>query len=192
MASSRPNQYPVYLTAEQRESFTSITRNGHAPAKKIRHAQVLLLSDGHREGGRLSGCDIAQRLGMHLNTVARIRKRFVLEGDGPALNRKVREKPPIEPKIDGRIEAHLIAICCGPPPEGRTRWTLSLLAAEMTKRGLVTSVCVETVRKTLKKTNCSLGASSAGACPSGTTRGLLHRWKGSSTSMLRRTAKKSR
>ena len=75
----------------------------------------------------------------------------VLEGEESALNRKVREVPAIEPKIDGKAEAHLIAICCGPPPAGRTRWTLSLLAGELKKRGLVTSVCAETVRKTLKK-----------------------------------------
>jgi hypothetical protein len=124
--------------------------------------------------------------------VARIRKRFVLEGEAPAVERKVRETPAIEPKIDGHTEAHLIAICCGPPPEGRTRWTLSLLAGELTQRGLVTSVCAETVRKTLKKTSFSHGASSAGACPSGTTRGSSRKWKGSSISMPSSTRRKSR
>lgn len=58
---------------------------------------------------------------MHVNTVDRIRKRFVLEGEAPALNRKVRQTPAVPPKIDGVIEAHLIAICTGPAPEGRAR-----------------------------------------------------------------------
>ena len=157
MAVSTPNLYPVRLTPEQREAFTEITRNGHAPAKKIRHAQILLWSDLDRDGGRLPGHEIAERLGMHVNTVNRIRKRFVLEGEGPALNRKVRATPAVEPKINGHVEAHLVAICCGPPPEGRVRWTLRLLTNELQGRGLVTSVCAETVRKALKKTNCSLG-----------------------------------
>lgn len=183
MAASTPNRYPVRLTPEQRESFVDITRNGHAPAKKIRHAQILLWSDLDREGGRLSSREIAERLDMHDNTVDRIRKRFVLEGEGPALNRKVRLTPPVEPKIDGQIEAHLIAICCGPPPEGRARWTLKLLAGELTRKGLVTSVCAETVRKTLKKTNCNPGGSSAGASRNGTRPGSSPRWKPSSTSM---------
>lgn len=183
MAASTPNRYPVRLSPEQRELFADITRNGHASAKKIRHAQILLWSDVDREGGRLSSREIAERLDMHDNTVDRIRKRFVLEGEGPALNRKVRLTPPVEPKIDGQIEAHLIAICCGPPPEGRARWTLQLLAGELTRKGLVTSVCAETVRKTLKKTNCSLGGSSAGVCPSGTRPGSSPRWRPSSTSM---------
>lgn len=192
MAVSIPNQYPVYLSAEQRERLDAITRNGHAPAKKIRHAQILLWSDGNCPGGRLTRDKIAERLGIHVNSVDRIRKRFVLEGEEPALNRKVRETPAIEPKIDGRAEAHLIAICCGPPPAGRTRWTLQLLADEMKKRQIVKSVCVETVRKTLKKTNCSLGGRSPGACPSETMRGLSPRWKRSSISTPRSTAQKSR
>jgi transposase len=192
MAISTPNKYLVGLTPEQRERLDAITRNGHASAKKIRHAQVLLWSDGHRKGGRLSSREIAERLSMHDNSMDRIRKRFALEGEEPALNRKPRETPAVEPKIDGKVEAHLIAICCGSPPVGRTRWTLSLLAGELKRRGLVTSVCAETVRKTLKKTSCSLGASSAGACRSKTAPGLSRKWKMFSTSTRRSTAKKSR
>ena len=192
MAVSTPNLYPIRLTPEQRQSFLEITRNGHAPAKKIRHAQILLWSDGDREGGRLPSREIAERLRMHDNSVDRIRKRFVLEGEGPTLERKVRETPAVSPKIDGQVEAHLIAICCGPPPEGRVRWTLKLLADELKRKGLVTAVCAETVRKTLKKTNCNPGGSSAGASPSGIKLDSSHRWKAFSISMRRSTRRKSR
>jgi hypothetical protein len=65
---------------------------------------VLLLSDGNRAEGRLTSTEIAELLGMHVNTVRRIRKRFVLEGEQPAVDR--------------------IAICFGPASEGRARWTL--------------------------------------------------------------------
>lgn len=187
-----PKLYDVRLTSEQRDRLDEITRNGHCSAKKIRHAQILLWSDGNLEGGRLSSLVIAERLGIHRNSVDRIRKRFVLEGEQPALNRKVRETPAITPKIDGHLEAQLIAICCGPPPEGRTRWTLTLLAGELKKRQLVTSVCAETVRKTLKKTSCSPGASNAGAFPNGIRRGSSRKWKASSISTLWSTAKTSR
>lgn len=148
---STPNQYPVLLDPQQRESLEGITRNGHAPAKKIRHAQVLLLSDHNRPGGKMTGPEIADVLGMHLNTVARVRKRFFLEGERPALERKPRETPPVPAKVDGRVEAHLIAICTGPPPEGRVRWTTELLAGEIIRRGVVTSISGETVRVALKK-----------------------------------------
>lgn len=103
---------------------------------------------------------------MHVNTVDRIRRRFVQEGEAPAVNRKVRATPPTPPKLDGRGEAHLVAICCGKAPEGRARWTLKLLVDELKKRQLVTSISVETVRKTLKKTNFNLGGKNAGAFPS--------------------------
>jgi hypothetical protein len=129
---------------------------------------------------------------MHRNTVSRSRKRFVLEGERPALERKPRLTPPVPPKVDGRVEAHLVAICCGPPPAGRDRWTLTLLAGELTRRGLVTQVCAETVRKALKKTNCSRGASSRGASRSGTRPASQPRWKRSWICMSSPTPRTSR
>jgi len=192
MAISTPNLYPVHLTPAQRESFLEITRNGHAPVKKVRHAQVLLWSDHNSESERQSSREIAARLAMHVNTVDRIRKRFVLEGEGPALNRKIRLTPAITPKIDGHIEAHLIAICTGPAPEGRTRWTLTLLAQELKRKGLVTSVSAETIRKTLKKMSCNPGVSKAGAFPNAISPALSHKWKMSSTSTQTSIRRKSR
>ena len=192
MAVSTPNLYPVCLTPSGRAALEAIVRNGRNSAKKIRRARVLLWSDVNREGGRLSSREIAERLGMHDNSVDRIRKQFVQEGAAAALERKVRETPAVPAKIDGHVEAHLIAICCGPAPEGRVRWTLTLLARELKRKGLVTGVCAETVRKTLKKTNCSLGGSSAGASPNGIRHGSSRRWKTSSTSTPRRTRTKNR
>jgi hypothetical protein len=171
MARSTPNQYRVVLSDEPRARLERLTRTGSAPVAKVRHARVLLLSDGNRPGGRLTRDAIAAALGMHVNTVDRLRKRFVVEGEEPALNRKVRAEPPTPARIDGRAEAYLVATCCSAAPPGRARWTLQLLAGELKRRGLVTSVSLETVRKTLKKTNCNLGGSSAGAFRSGSRRG---------------------
>jgi len=182
MDRSTPNRYPVYLSDEQRERLTAITRCGTAPAQKIQHAHVLLLSDRHRPGGSHTRTQISETLNMHANTVDRIRKRFVLDGEVPAIERKIRTTPPVPPKLDGRGEAHLVAICCSPPPQGRTRWTLRLLADELVERRIVTSICAETVRKTLKKTSCSPGASNAGASPSATRPASSRRWKTSSMS----------
>ena len=189
---SIPNQYPVILTPKQRERLDELTRHGHAPVRKIRHAQVLLLSDHNRPGGHMIRTEVSGLLGMHVNTVDRIRRRFVVEGEAPALNRKARATPPIPPKFDGRSEAQLVAICCSKPPQGRTRWTLRLLADELVQRRIVTSVSMETVRQTLKKTNCSLGERSVGASRSGIKPASSRRWKTSSTSTKRSTAKKSR
>ena len=51
----------------------------------------------------------------------------------------------------------MIALACGEAPEGRARWTLRLLADRLVECEIVESIHPETVRKTLKKTNSSLG-----------------------------------
>ena len=158
MAKSTPNKYPVRLTDEQREEFGAITRKGKSPAAKVRKARVLLMADHGRPGGRMTDPAIADALGMHVNTVGRVRKNFALAGDAPSLDRKPRQAPPVPPKVDGGVEAHLVAICCSAAPEGRSRWTLKLLAKELVKRKLVPEVSAETVRLVLKKMNLNLGA----------------------------------
>ena len=95
-------------------------------------------------------------LGCGRATVERVRKQFVEEG----LEATLTPKPTIrtyERRLDGKAEAHLVAIACGAPPEGRARWTLRLLADRMVGLGYIESVSPETVRLTLKKTNSSLG-----------------------------------
>jgi hypothetical protein len=192
MGTTTVRKHAVRLTDDQRARLAELTRNGAAPAKKIAHARVLLLADRGHADGRRPDAYIAEVLGLHLNTVKRIRWRFVRDGEAPALNRKPRATPPVPPKIDGRVEAHLVALCCSQAPAGHDRWTLSLLADALRRRGLVTSVCVETVRRALKKTNCSPGGSSAGASPSGTQPASSPRWRTSSTSTSPRTRRRSR
>lgn len=192
MSVSTPNLYPVFLNAEQRARLDEITRHGSAPARKVRHAQVLLLSDHNRPGGRKLRSQVSDILGMHVNTVDRIRRRFVQEGETPALNRKVRAAPPTPPKLDGRGEAHLVAICCGQPPEGRARWTLRLLADELKSRRIVTRISVETVRKALKKMSSSPGEKNAGAFPNATGPASSRKWRTFSTCTPRPTPKKNR
>lgn len=192
MARSTPNQYPVVLTDDQRRSFSDICRNGHAPARKIRHAQLLLLSDQKREGGPLTRTQVGELLQMHPNTVDRIRKRFVLMGEAPALDRKPRQTPPVAPILDGQAEAHLVAICCSDPPEGRVCWTMQLLADEMVQRRVVTKISAETVRRALKKTNSNPGRRNAGAFRNGTGRDSSPKWRTSSTFTTQNTPKTSR
>jgi transposase len=185
-------KHAVVLTAEARERLGQITRNGSAPAKKILHARVLLMSDQQHAAGRYHDEQIAAALGIHINTVARIRTRFVLHGEGPALDRKPRPMPPVPPKLDGRAEAILVALCCSQAPQGQVRWTLSLLQQEMVARKIVTRVCRETIRKTLKKTCYSLGGSSDSASRNAMRPGSLPRWSRCSTPTPSRPTRRSR
>ena len=60
-------------------------------------------------------------------------------------------------KLAGDGEAHLIALACSKPPEGRVSWTLKMLAGGLVEREIVDSISPETVRRTLKKMTSSLG-----------------------------------
>jgi hypothetical protein len=147
----------VRLTPEQRERLEDITRNGNNSAMRIMHARVLLMSDEDHPQGRYKDAQIGRHLGVCEKTVARVRQTFVRRGEAVALERKARAAPPVPPKLDGAAEALLVAVCCSPPPQGRARWTLSLLAEELVSRRVVVSVCKETVRGALKKTSCNRG-----------------------------------
>lgn len=147
---SNPNlKYRVKLTPEQRQELLEVAKNGQRSAKEIRHANILLMADDNAREGRWRDVDISEALNIHVNTISSIRKKFVLAGIKPALERKPRSSPPNPPKLDGRQQAHLIALCCSEPPGGRVRWTLQLLAQEFNERALVVSISRETVRKHL-------------------------------------------
>ena len=79
----------------------------------------------------------------------------------------MRKTPPVPKKLNGEQEAHLIAICCSQAPQGRARWTLSLLVNELKERGIVTEISRETVRQALKKPVTTLEKTTLLHCPKG-------------------------
>jgi len=161
-----PAKHRVQLTPEQRQDLEEIVSIGHAHARTIRHAHILLLCDQGDTGPAWSDEKVADALACGTATVARIRRRFVKEGLQACL-RVIKERPGRPPKIDGAAEAHLIALACSQPPQGRERWSLRLLTDEFVALGLDQGfleepVVYETVRRTLKKTNSSPIARSSG------------------------------
>jgi len=145
-------RYVVRLTGEERASLQRLVSAGKAAARKILHAHVLLQADEGSDGPGWPDTQISEALSVHPNTVAGIRERFVERGLEAALNRKKQDRPSRLPKLDGKGEAYLIAMRCGPPPQGRKRWTLQLLADRLVALQVVDSLSYETVRRTLKKT----------------------------------------
>jgi transposase len=146
-----PKKYIVKLREEERQKLKEVVSKGKAAAYKIRHANILLKTDTN--GPAWQSKDIARAFGVHENTVSKIRQRFVEPGLEAALSRKKQDYPSRAPKFDGAAEAHLIAVACSQPPEGRSRWTLKLLADKVVELEIVSSVVPETVRQALKKTN---------------------------------------
>jgi transposase len=147
-------KYVVRLTPEEQAQLVQLTRRGKVAARALLHARILLKADSHPEAPAWSDEAISEALEVHATTVARVRQRFVEQG----LEAALRPQPTTrryERKLDGAAEAHLIALACGPAPEGRAQWTLRLLADRLVELEHVGSVSHETVRRTLKKTSCS-------------------------------------
>ena len=145
-------RYIVTLTLEERTCLRELITKGKTAAFKQRHARILLKTDQGPQGEGWTDEQIEQALDVHSSTVERLRKRFVEEGLEAALQRKEQKNRKAK-KIDGEAEARLIALACSKPPEGRTTWTLTLLADQLVSLEVVDSVSPETVRKTLKKTS---------------------------------------
>lgn len=143
----------VRLEAVERERLLQLVSAGKAAAYKIRHANVLLAVDESPEGRGRTDSEVAKTLGVTTRSIEMLRRRFVEEGLDACLARKRQERPSRVPIFDGEKEARLIALACGPAPEGRTRWTLELLADRAVALRIVERCSDETVRRVLKKTS---------------------------------------
>jgi transposase len=174
-------KYLVTLTAEERQQLHDLIAAGKAAAKKLMHARTLLKADASPGGPDWSTGRIAEAFDISTATVGRVCQRFVEQGLEAALVRKKQDRPSRQRKLDGRAEAHLIALACSPPPQGRAEWTMQLLADKLVELRVVDSVCDETVRRVLKKTKSSPGKRSNGASRRRPMPSSSARWRRSST-----------
>ena len=139
-----PPKYSVTLSEDERATLSQLVRAGTRGARTLTRARVLLKAD---EG--LTDADVAAALDVGIASVHRIRQRCVEEGFAAALRDRPRQGG--TPKFDTKQHAHVIALACSDPPEGRTRWTLRLLADRVVELGLAEQCSYETIRRALKK-----------------------------------------
>jgi hypothetical protein len=151
---SKSKHIRIELTADERSHLETLIRSGNAPARMQTQARILLLSD-RRQGEAKTETQIAEALLCSKNTVGNIRRRFAQEGLQAALSEKPR--PGGKPKIDGEIEARLIALACSAPPSGKGHWTVRLLADKAIELGLIESISHVAVYQRLKKMKSSPG-----------------------------------
>ena len=138
-------KYIVDLTAEEREQLLHLVRRGKNSSRKVTRARILLkANDG------LNDEQIASALDCGVATVERTRKRFVEAGLGALDDRP---RPGARPKLTGKQQAHIIAVACSKAPEGRTHWTMRLLAGKVVELGFSETFSRESVRRLMKKTN---------------------------------------
>jgi len=152
-------KYKITLTKEDKEELQDIVQKGKCKAQKIRNALILLNCDEGEHAEKMSDAVIAKVLQISSKTIERVKKLFVEESYEIALNGKPREisKPT---KIDGDLEAKLVALACSETPEGCARWSLRILADKMVELQYIDSISYETVRQVLKKTNLNHGKKS--------------------------------
>lgn len=148
-------KYVIKLSNNERMLLTKIVKTGKSPARVILRANILLHSDS-TVTKPLSVAATANLFQTTPTTVQNVRTSYAKSGLDAALYRKKRTVPPVKPKVDGNLEAHIIALCCSNPPEGYDRWTVRLLADKCVELGYVDSISHMTVSRTLKKTNLSL------------------------------------
>jgi hypothetical protein len=147
----RRTKHAVVLTEEQRARLRTLVGCGAAPARRLTHARILLKADQGECGAAWADAAIAGALEIHAATVARVRQQFVAEGLEAALDRRAPRRQYVR-TLDGAQEAHLVALACGTPPQGHTRWSLRLLAGELVRLEVVDTISHETVRQALQQT----------------------------------------
>lgn len=149
-------KYVVKLSKEERDRLQALLGAGTERARTLTRARILLKSDASDDGANWSYAQIRAAFGVTEVTISKVRRTYVEQGLEAAIQRKQPDREYVQ-RLDGRAEAHLVALACSAPPEGQVRWTLRLLQERMVELNVVESVSHETVRKTLKKMNLSLG-----------------------------------
>jgi transposase len=138
----------IRLKTKEQKLLKEIISKGSEKARKITRCRVLLLA-----GEGKNDTQIIEALGIARNTVKQIRSRYVHEGLEAAINE--RPRPGAPKKFSGRQRAKITAMACSEPPEGRSGWTLRLIADRVVELDMVDSISYQTVKRILKKTNSS-------------------------------------
>lgn len=150
-------KYIVTLSPEEAEQLRSLVGKGKHAAQKVINALILLNCDQSQgRDDRRTSQEIAEVLQVSERKIDRVKRRFVEDGLEVALGGQPSQREYVS-KVDGDVEAHLIALSCSAPPSGHARWSLRLLADRAVELALVEEISHETVRRVLKKTNSSPG-----------------------------------
>ena len=144
----------IYLKDDERTELEQLIKSGTNSARVIARARTLLLLDRSQGRQRIIQ-EVVDAAMVSRGTVANVKRRYFAGGIERALYDLPR--PGAKPKVDGEVEAQLIALVCSDPPEGRTRWTLRLLADQLVALEMVDYISHVTVGEVLKKTNLSRG-----------------------------------
>jgi transposase len=145
-------KYKITLQKDEYAELTSIISKGLHTAQQYRTAYILLNCDEGEFGEKITGQQISTVLKISMRMIDRVKQRFVEEGFDACLDRKPKEPSKVK-KMDGDLEAHIIALSCSKAPKGFSRWSLRMLADKAVELKYADSLSYESVRKVLKKTS---------------------------------------
>ena len=147
-------EYEVVLTIEERNYLRKHTAAGKWSVRTVKRAHILLKAD-KGENTPLNEEQIARDVGCSVSTVRNIKLRFAKGERLQVLQDKHRNgRPKI---IDGELEAYIVATACSPPPEGKVRWTVRLIADKIVTLTEIDACSPASVGRALKKMNLNLG-----------------------------------
>lgn len=145
-------KYNVRLSEDERRRLNDLIHKGKSAAQLLTKARILLKADLSEAGDGWSDSRIAEAVDTSIATIERTRRQLVEEGLDGVLTRKYNPNSARPRIFDGEAEAKLIALSCGPAPEGHARWTLRLLEEKVVELQIVESASDNTIGRTLKKT----------------------------------------
>lgn len=159
---ARPKKYIIKLTEDEVKELKSTIRKKNT-SKTIRCRCQIILDLDEAHGKVLTHEQSAKSNGVCLATVTNTVAKYINGGIGAVTEYKRNiNSDNARCKVDGRTEARLIELACGPVPQGHSRWTVRLLEKE-SKVILETPVSREAIRNALKKTNFDLTKTTIGA-----------------------------
>ena len=149
-------KYHIHLSGEERERLKKHLRSKKHSMESKKRAYILMDLD-ESSGKKLPTlASVSARRGVSEVTICKTRKQYANEGLDSVLARKQRQTPPVAAKVTGEVEAHIIATCCSTPPDGKSGWTMQMIADKIVLDGIIDSISDETVRLVLKKRHSNL------------------------------------
>ena len=153
-------RYNVTLTNEERKELEELIQKG-GKGYRIKRAHILLKLDKIPENKGWTYDRIQDAYRARHSTIAALAKRFVYEGLEAALS--IRGHNNHHRKVTGDVEARICVIACSDPPEGKSSWTMQMIADELIRLEIVDYITDSTVCNVMKKTKSSHGAKCSGA-----------------------------
>lgn len=147
----------IGLSEEEQVYLKNFVKNGDHKSKEIIRARVLLMLDRTGKSDHVRYNRTAEYAGISVQAVYNMRDEYLSNQDISAyLTRKKRTIPPVKAKVDGDVEAKIVALACSKAPEGHSRWTLRLLAEKAVELNIIDSISHVRVQQILKKRNINL------------------------------------